>query len=398
MKLEKLNEITAGASQDSDTEIDEKKRPREAGLRQLMESVNLVQAFRSPEHESVRTETLEAIRESSKDILPACQEATVLVADCIHVVNSARWFGRPSKERLNELSERSQGALEALRTLRTSFTKDATELLIQAHADIFDEKGILKSVDQASIYSLRGITLAMTFEEQILSAADAWEKVLAQVAALLHERQTVRLWLPRGLRYAVDWVFRRSAVAPVIAGDASTVDPDVAGAQSKAAQQRLRISRGYRVKRRSGLGRAILSTYHWLINAEGMYALRMVIVTVALAIPAVLPSSAGFYYREKGLWGLIMSQTGLLVYMADFILSGIARFVGTILGGVLGLVAWYIGSGYGPGNPYGLAAIMAVATVILMWGRLFAPPAFLQATIMGGATFILVVGYSYDDT
>jgi hypothetical protein len=124
----------------------------------------------------------------------------------------------------------------------------------------------------------------------------------------------------------------------------------------------------------------------------------MVAVTIALGIPAVIPSSAGFYFREKGLWGLIMGQTTMLIYMADFTFSAISRAIGTVVGGILGLLAWYIGSGNGPGNPYGLAAIMALVTVVLMWGRLFAPPALLQACMMGGATCILVVGYSYDDT
>ncbi|KAJ5833580.1 hypothetical protein N7474_001891 [Penicillium riverlandense] len=408
-KLEKLDEIIAGHHHDSDTEPgnseqDEKKKkknkkkPHEVGMRQLLETGNLVNALRSPEHESIRLETIEAIRDSSRDILPACQEATETVASVIHVVNSARWFGRPSKQNLNEALERSQATLQALQAARNSFATEATERLIQTYGDMFDESGKLKSLEHSTSLSVRGIMIGMVYEEHVLGVADSWEKVLSQITALLKERQKIQLWLPKGLRYAVNWVSRRNAVAPVIVAQGSETDPDIAESQSKAAQQRLRISRGYRVKRRNGLGRAILSTYHWLINPDGMYALRMVAVTIALGIPAVIPSSAGFYFREKGLWGLIMGQTTMLIYMADFTFSVISRAIGTIVGGILGLLAWYIGSGNGPGNPYGLAAIMAVVIVVLMWGRLFAPPALLQACMMGGATCILVVGYSYDDT
>lgn len=398
-KLEKLHQLTVDRDSDSDSQAseNEKKRPREVGMRQLMESVNLVQALRSPEHESMRSETIEVLRESSKNILPACQEAVEIIAESINTVNK-RWFGRPSKERLNQLHERSQAALENLQALRASFATETTERLIQTHAEIFDEKGMLKTLDENSLPRVRGITMGMIFEEQVLGVADGWERVLGQLVALLKERQKVRLWLPKGLRYAVNWIFRKNVVAPVIAAQNPITDPEVAETQSKAAQQHLRISRGYRAKRGSGFGRAIIGTYHWFINPEGLYALRMVVVTIALAIPAAIPHTAGFYYREKGLWALIMGQTTLVIYMADFTFSLICRAIGTIVGGLLGLVAWYIGSGHGEGNPYGLAAIMALVLTILMWGRIFAPPAMLQALIMAGATCILVVGYSFEDT
>lgn len=400
-KLDNLQALTTDRAKESDTDVDqkkEKKRPREVGMRQLMESVHLVQALRSPEHEAQRLERLEAIREPSRKVLPVCQEASTLVADSIHAVNSSRWFGRPSKQQLDEFCQRSQSVLETLQGLRSTFATETTERLLQTNADIFGEDSMLKAMDDSTMHKMRGITFGMIFEEQVLGVVDSWESVLGQLVALMEERQKVRLWLPRGLRYAVDWVLRRNHVAPVLAAQSPVVDPDVVEEQSKAAQQQLRISRGYKAKRRSGLGKVILGTYHWLINAEGMYALRLVVVTIALAIPAVIPSSAGFYYRQKGLWALIMGQTTVVVYMSDFTLSLVSRAVGTVVGGVAGLVAWYIGSGHGSGNPYGLAAIVAVVIVLLMWGRIFAPLALLQATIMGGATCILVIGYSYDDT
>lgn len=151
-------------------------------------------------------------------------------------------------------------------------------------------------------------------------------------------------------------------------------------------------------RQRNRAGQVLKGVITWFTNTEGAFALRTLICTIGLAVIAVVPASAGFFYREKGLWGLIMSQTGLAVYGGDFVFGVIARVVGTILGGVVGMVAWYIGAGNGPGNPYGIAAIMVPIIIALVGFRLFLPAQYAQAAIMAGATIMLVVGYSWSDT
>lgn len=395
-KADKLRALTFDSDSFSSVALDEKKKPREAGLRQLIESAGMVNAMRSSEHEGFHKEMLDAVREPISTILPVCQDAVVVTADSIKAVNSARWFNRPSKQRFDELEENARSTLEKLKSERAAFAINTPDRLIQINEDLFDENGILKDLEENSVYRMRAISMAMVIEDQIIAVAASWERVLDHLLALMNDRKSTRLWYPRGLGYAINWVFRKSAVAPVRAAEVSVDDPEELERKTKAAQQSLRMSRGYRTRRRNGLGRIILSVYHWLINSEGMYALRVVGVTIALGIPAVIPSSAGFYYREKGLWALIMGQTTVLVYMSDFTLSLVSRTNGTIIGGVLGLVAWYIGSGDGPGNSYGMAAVMAVIIAIMMWLRIFAPPVLLQAVIMGCATCMLIVGYSFD--
>lgn len=51
------------------------------------------------------------------------------------------------------------------------------------------------------------------------------------------------------------------------------------------------------------------------------------------------------------------------VYTGEQIGSFILRMGGTILGLIIGMVAWYIGAGHGPGNPYGVAASTVSASV-----------------------------------
>ena len=93
-----------------------------------------------------------------------------------------------------------------------------------------------------------------------------------------------------------------------------------------------------------------------------------------------------------------MGQTTLLVYMADFTFSMISRTIWTVVGGVLGLLVQYVGSGNGPENPYGLVSILAAVLPTLMWAGLLFNQGLLQATIMSEAMRILIIGYSFDDT
>ncbi|KAH8424445.1 uncharacterized protein LDX57_002196 [Aspergillus melleus] len=346
-------------------------KPPRVGRHQLQESAYLMQALRSPEEADIRAHTRDALQASTAEMLHLSSESLSWVGQIIHTVNSERWLRRTSLDRITHLITRGQSLRSSLESSRERSRTETTARLLESHAEMFDATGQLKSRDQLGPHSLRGLVLGMVVEERILGAAEAIEDLLLHVTRLLQDRTKLRLWLPSRLRHAFSWLVNRRhpAPAPDLPANGGS-DPDLVAEQ----------------------------TEEWLTNAGGMYALRMVVVTIATAIPGSLPHTAGFYYREKGIWGLITAQTTLLVYMADFTVSLVGRTVGTVVGGVLGMAAWYIGSGNGPGNPYGLAAITAVMTLVLMWWRLFLPPVFTMAAIMSGATFMLVLGFSYDDT
>ncbi|KAF6530531.1 hypothetical protein HZS61_001843 [Fusarium oxysporum f. sp. conglutinans] len=93
-----------------------------------------------------------------------------------------------------------------------------------------------------------------------------------------------------------------------------------------------------------------------------------------------------------------MAQLTLLPYTADVVYGIIVRVTGTIVGGVVGMAAWYIGSGSGPGNPYGEAAAMALVILPFMWWRVFSSLPLMPAGVMMGITAYLVVIYSWIDT
>ncbi|RAK99802.1 uncharacterized protein BO80DRAFT_494516 [Aspergillus ibericus CBS 121593] len=366
----------------------QEKPAREVGEHQLTQLAELLNGFRSPDSQPLRKEVVQDLARTSATAIDACTEGLSVVQECIHLVNCRRWFQQPKSAEREQLQQRCDSALETLRKARSAFINDMSEILMGEHDQ--------RMVDQAQ--QSRPLMFVLVFEEHISNTVEKTEALLARVSTVFQESTKVRLYLPTRLRYAASWASSKEVKAP---GTQTTEDdPDRVSLDdvAKSAQEKFRATRGYRTKQRHPFSRAVLGIYHWFTCDEGLYALRMVVVTIALGIPGVIPRSASFYYRVKGLWALIMGQTGLVVYMADFTFSMIARITGTVIGGVLGLLAWYIGSANGPGNPYGLSAITAVVLAILIWVRLYLPPSLLQGGIIGAATFLLVIAYSYDDT
>ncbi|ORY25231.1 hypothetical protein BCR39DRAFT_291018 [Naematelia encephala] len=84
----------------------------------------------------------------------------------------------------------------------------------------------------------------------------------------------------------------------------------------------------------------------------------------------------------------------LAIYSGDTTAAWLGRVVASFWGCVLGMVAWYIGSGNGQGNAYGLGATCAVAFPVAMFFRIHFPGPVLTA-VMLPVTFGLVIGYSY---
>lgn len=381
---------------------------QDVGLHQQQETADLMEALRNAQYAHVQDRTREALLETTGDLISECSASVKLAAKCINTVNTRRWIHKPTQQEFDNLADQLKKQLETLDSTRKECVERTTEKILETHQELFDDDGNMKAPFAGGPALQRSLVIAMVIEERILGLALALAKVQQEVLRLISSRRTHRIWWPSRLRYALHWVLDTRSALPISGTPAKAEDdPETATINDKVvlhdeaakeAWHRLNVSRGTAdpIHRRSAFTQAAGATVNWLTGPAGMYAIRMVVVTIATSIPAAIPHSAGFFYREKGIWGVISAQTCLLPYMADFTFSVLCRGLGTVFGGVLGMVAWYIGSGSGPGNPYGLAAISAVMVVILMWLRIFLPPQYAQASIMAGATFVLVIGFSYD--
>jgi hypothetical protein len=368
------------------------------GHHQLLQLVEILDGFPYPyPHSSIPhgDDLAKEFSETSAVAVKTCLKSQNLLAECIHKLNHGGWLSRISETEREQLVQRTKDASETLCASRNTFVGQTTELFLREYGPLLHSHSTQGS-QLLAMHDLHGLVLGMVLQEQLATVLNDTEVLLQQVSVILEKSTRIRLWLPSSFRYALAWMSGKKGDAPATA-QVNDTDPDKPVESTKTIPTKLHESTKSNPQRRTGLAHDVLRLYHWLTDSEGLFALRMVVVSIALSIPAVLPRTAGFYYREKGLWALIMGQTGLLVYMADFTFSVLSRLLGTLIGGVLALLAWYVGSANGPGNPYGLGAVMAVMVAIFMWARIWCPFHLLQAMIMAAATFLLIIGFSYDD-
>jgi hypothetical protein len=384
----------------------------EVGHNHLVQMLNLTHRFRHPETEDLLEKSMGALFTSSGSLLDTCGEVVDAIVEALHTVNSKRWFKQLKLDECDRIRAEHENLLKRLQDDQRQFAELTSQHLLDPHNHLFDEEGHLKMRGDTGA-PIHGLMLGLIFEERILGVASALDAMLTQIIKLEQEQTKTKIWFPTRLRNLFSWAFSKDGALGVASASTDSggkpLKKTVTTSESKkskkskekkrhGAQEQLNTLHFHGGTKRSTFGKILLQVTHWLGNTEGLYALRVLTVTIALALPAVLTPSAGFYYREKGLWAIITALTGLVPYAADFVYGFALKMIGTVCGGALGMVCWYIGAGNGPGNPYGMAAIMALVIVLLMWGRLFAPPALLQGILFMTTTTYLVVAYSWADT
>ncbi|KAF4450447.1 hypothetical protein F53441_6446 [Fusarium austroafricanum] len=371
----------------------------------IAKAADLREMTRHPDTEEMITKTIEALSSCTAPLLQPLNESIEAIVQA---------FSGASK---GDAVDEYERVLEALQEALEDFEDTAADQLIAPHAHLFDKDGKI-IYDNHRAPPLLGLMSGLLYQERLINLSKNVSSVLERAIEIEKVRTKKRVWLPKGLQNILSLGLSQDAPPSTIPNSMDLTR--TMSVISKPEKKRGLFSKKPKAKeepegnkpaaailesmqqptsrKRSKSSLIFLSLINFFTDVEGLHALRALVLTIALAVPAVIPSSAGFYYREKGLWALIMAQMALEPYMSDFNSGILIRTLGTVAGGVLGLLCWYIGSANGPGNPYGLAAIMAVAIVGMMWWRLFAPPEHMAAGIMLTSTMYMVMSYSWVDT
>ncbi|KAI8148341.1 hypothetical protein BJV82DRAFT_506393 [Fennellomyces sp. T-0311] len=127
----------------------------------------------------------------------------------------------------------------------------------------------------------------------------------------------------------------------------------------------------------------------WLRQPFTFTAFKTAAGAVILSTPVYLPSSAEWFINWRGQWALII----LMIWMIPSTGMMLLRMLGTVAGGVIGIVVWEIAQG----NPYGLAVVMFVILVLLYYALMYRPEVRMFC-ILTYITMLLVVIYEYQYT
>ncbi|THU86398.1 hypothetical protein K435DRAFT_822159 [Dendrothele bispora CBS 962.96] len=410
----------------------------------LMTQINQVNTSLESTYSLRLTDLVPVLSKSSLPLRQGCIRGLDVVKRNLENVNKHRWavvldpWGGARgkcKERDRGLEGELDEAIEGLRGILEVFREKERLLILEPFTPLLQRSssstfGSPDSWTEEELHSLplRNLYLSYVFCTNLVGVAEALIPLMELVRSTVGKRRYERMWAPKGMRAV--WKMVSVKGGEEGEGDTSRVLGDEyrrevkvqgvngsgSGGKGKKGEKGEKGEKeseeagwswdeGYRLDPDSrpptNVFQKIMNTmhalYHWTKSSEARFTFKYVFMTLALWAPAVVNKTANFYYVQRGFWALIMAQTTLNIYAADQIYNLITRFLGTTLGLVIGLVAWYMGNAHGTGNPYGAAAATGAIMVPVVFIRVFAPPQYMPGVILTCVTAALIVGYSWVD-
>lgn len=143
--------------------------------------------------------------------------------------------------------------------------------------------------------------------------------------------------------------------------------------------------------------RKVLSLCSLLLDKHFLFWVRVAGYMVISFIPNFCRTTAGWYYANRLFWIPLMCAVTVSEYLGETIYGTLVRIVYLFIGGVIGMVAWYISTGNGTGNYYGYGVVTGILYFILSYYRHFAVHETVTPCILLCVTIVLIMGTSWED-
>lgn len=139
-------------------------------------------------------------------------------------------------------------------------------------------------------------------------------------------------------------------------------------------------------------------TYTFITNKTPFFlGIKTAIAIVLVTMPAYFPSTAFQFYSHRWVWIPIMASIGVSSDTFESAYQLFVKILSTFFGTFVGACAWYISTGNGRGNYYGLGAVCAVCFFVMTYYRHFSVYLTPMPAIVPNVTFTLVIGTSWQD-
>lgn len=359
--------------------------------------------FTHPESEKYIAKSTELLSKSCHDLLIICETVLRESCDWLAHVREHRfnfWVNTEEKNRTREdRIQKFQGLLRKLSQELDEFTVKKRLLVLEPYRPMFDTVDDLASCDDVPPH--RYLFHCYVYQYHLMRFAATLQALLEEVVRLDTQRKHPKIWFPslKLSRFAFWSTWEPSEnsnedddenpeTIPGLdpsgmtdLGQAVRRDPD-----ALPPRNTLEAFMGHLYRMVAGLG-----------GGNALFAIKAGVLSVTLVLPALIKSSAAFAYKNKLVWAIFMAQTTLARFRGDTVFGLVTRIFSTFVGGLLGTVIWYISTGSGHGNPYGLAGVCLVCFPLFFFVRLYWPVQPMTSIIIF-VTVGLVIGYSYQDT
>jgi hypothetical protein len=348
----------------------------------------------------------ELLAESVSDLLAACviglRGAQTWLAG-LRVGRVTELFGIREAERVERRKKRREALAEVKEQLQNAldeFQNEKRFLVLDPYRSR-DDKRLVKDPSEHDAPPHRFLFHCYYYQYHLIRFTCNLLKLLDGMERIEEERPRSRLWLPGASSPEFfKRVFRGSNEQ---IGDGEDENPDVVQGVEEEWESDLGQAKGRdpdALPPRNRFEFVISYVYSKLAalgRGNALFALKAGLLTIVLCIPLYIKSSSEFAYKNRFAWGIFMGQLTLARFRGDTVFGLVARISSTFFGGLVGMVIWYISTGNGRGDAYGLAAVCAVAFPFFFFGRLYWP-ANPMTNIIFFVTIALVIGYSWQDT
>ncbi|GAA5921957.1 hypothetical protein JCM1841_005015 [Sporobolomyces salmonicolor] len=366
------------------------------GLVESMAYADLEDYLHNPRDEEHIEEIVRLLSATSSELLSVVDRSVGHLMSTVHRLKSREktwpaFVCRFDPAAHEAAVKKSEAQLRELRAALDAYRDEKRLDVIRPFARLFDPYGAGAPREGEELQappSHRGLYWAFSYQSSLIGWTEALVDLFEEALQIEKKRKKARVWFP-------DWSKARFARTSA-EGGYQDVDPDSIAEFDTQAFSAPRHP-DYRPPKTvlQLFGVRLHRVAARLAKRDVLFGYKAAVLLGLCSMPAYFSTTCFFFYRERGIWVLIMIALTTTQFVGDTIFGFLVRVVGTFFGALVGLLIWSIAAQNGRGNPYAVGATCAVVFPFIFFYRVhFMPP---MTAILPPVTTMLVLGYSWQN-